>query len=191
MVREANGLGGLDPYLFLKDAGGRVLAQDDDGGGYPNARIRFRCSAAGTYTILCAGLAGTTGPFTLTVREQAAGGAPGLPPAGNSFPATGVHPPISLGTRGLILRPGQDRTLTVSLTAGQPVTFTLTPRARRGQPEPTVSLEVVDPNGTTAGQDTAAVGERRVQLTPAVSGVYQVIVPNHGAGVAAATLRQH
>src|SRR5262249_44820598 len=34
---------GWDNYLYFEDDGGKLLREDDDGAGYPNARIVFRC----------------------------------------------------------------------------------------------------------------------------------------------------
>jgi WD40 repeat protein len=63
--------GAIDPYLRLEDANGRQLAEDDDGGGFPNARIIFDCQQGGVYRIICTSFnPNETGPFTLTVREQ-------------------------------------------------------------------------------------------------------------------------
>jgi hypothetical protein len=42
----------FDSYLFLEDSAGKVLMQDDDSGGYPNARIIFRPSKTDTYRIV-------------------------------------------------------------------------------------------------------------------------------------------
>jgi hypothetical protein len=58
----------FDPYLRLEDAGGKVLAQDDDGAGFPNARIVFEAPQAGEYRIVATTFApGMTGKYTLTV----------------------------------------------------------------------------------------------------------------------------
>jgi hypothetical protein len=63
--------GALDSYLRLEDADMKQLAQDDDGGGFPNARITFTCQKAGTYRIICTTFApGETGPYTLKVAQQ-------------------------------------------------------------------------------------------------------------------------
>ena len=62
----------LDPYLFLHDATGKKLAEDDDSGGGLNARIVFRVSADGVYRIQATSFMNVgRGAFTLTVREQA------------------------------------------------------------------------------------------------------------------------
>jgi hypothetical protein len=60
----------IDPYLFLEDPEGKVVAQDDDGGGNLNARIIFKAERSGDYRIIAATLRRATGPFTLTVRKQ-------------------------------------------------------------------------------------------------------------------------
>jgi hypothetical protein len=61
----------LDPYLRLEDAQGQQLAQDDDGGGFPNARIVFNCTQTGAYRIICTSFgANQQGRYTLTVQER-------------------------------------------------------------------------------------------------------------------------
>jgi serine/threonine protein kinase len=61
----------LDPYLFLLDAAGKKLAEDDDSGGGLNARIIFRVEQDGVFRILATSFNAGQGAFTLTVREQA------------------------------------------------------------------------------------------------------------------------
>jgi hypothetical protein len=61
---------GQDPYLFLTDSAGKELAKDDDGGGFPNARIIFTPSQEGEYQILATSINQSLGAFTLTVREK-------------------------------------------------------------------------------------------------------------------------
>ncbi|MBI2805920.1 MAG: PDZ domain-containing protein [Planctomycetes bacterium] len=63
--------GDLDSYLILQDAKGKKLTEDDDGGGFPNARIVFRAPADGTYRIIATTFnVNETGNYTLTVRKQ-------------------------------------------------------------------------------------------------------------------------
>jgi len=61
---------GQDPYLFLTDKAGKILAKDDDSGGFPNARIIFTPSQEGEYQILATSINQSLGAFTLTVREK-------------------------------------------------------------------------------------------------------------------------
>jgi hypothetical protein len=60
----------IDPFLYLEDAKGRILAQDDDGRDNLNARIIFKPDRSGDYRIIASTLRKATGPFTLTVRKQ-------------------------------------------------------------------------------------------------------------------------
>jgi hypothetical protein len=60
---------GLDTYLRLLDADGKVLAEDDDSGGNLNARIRYTTTKAGTYIIVATSFSGGDGGYTLTVRN--------------------------------------------------------------------------------------------------------------------------
>src|SRR5439155_1733160 len=61
----------VDGYLRLHDPGGKVVAQDDDSGGYPDARITFRCGETGTYKIVATTFQPSmTGKFLLTARDE-------------------------------------------------------------------------------------------------------------------------
>jgi hypothetical protein len=57
-----------DPYLYLEDAGMKVLRQDDDSGGDLNARIIFQPMQDGDYRIIATTLNNSTGEMNLTVR---------------------------------------------------------------------------------------------------------------------------
>jgi len=59
----------FDAFLRLEDPTGKQVAEDDDGGGDRNARIRFSCSSSGSYRIVATSYAGL-GAFTLLVEEQ-------------------------------------------------------------------------------------------------------------------------
>jgi hypothetical protein len=61
----------IDSYLRLENAEGKELAQDDDSGGFPNARIVFPCPMDGTYQIITTTFVGGEGPFTLKIQEKA------------------------------------------------------------------------------------------------------------------------
>jgi hypothetical protein len=58
---------GFDPFLYLEDSQGKVLASDDDGGGYPNARILIAAPKTDTYKIIATAFQGA-GRYTLKVR---------------------------------------------------------------------------------------------------------------------------
>jgi D-arabinose 1-dehydrogenase-like Zn-dependent alcohol dehydrogenase len=59
----------VDPYLYLLDEQGKILQRDDDGGGFPNARISFTPKVTGNYTIIATVYTNQLGPMTLTVRS--------------------------------------------------------------------------------------------------------------------------
>jgi serine protease Do len=62
----------IDSYLILEDAKGKTLAEDDDSGGFPNAKIVFRAPSDGVYRIIATTFnPRETGNYTLTVRKQA------------------------------------------------------------------------------------------------------------------------
>ncbi|MSU80244.1 MAG: redoxin domain-containing protein [Gemmataceae bacterium] len=69
----------FDSYLRLENPAGDNVAQDDDGGGFPNARMIYVAPKNGDYTIVCTSFGGgDAGKFTLIVRDLA-GGAPVKP----------------------------------------------------------------------------------------------------------------
>lgn len=62
----------LDPILRLADPEGTLLAEDDDGGGYPQARIFHTPSKSGEFRLAVTSYqVGQTGPFVLTVTRIA------------------------------------------------------------------------------------------------------------------------
>jgi hypothetical protein len=60
----------IDPFLRLENPTGQHIAQDDDSGGFPNARITFLAPEDGLYRIVATSFAPATGGFSLMVREQ-------------------------------------------------------------------------------------------------------------------------
>jgi hypothetical protein len=60
----------IDPYLYLENPKKMVVAQDDDSGGFPNARIMFRAPTDGEYRIIATAYSDQKGigDYTLTVR---------------------------------------------------------------------------------------------------------------------------
>jgi len=61
--------GAVDSYLRIEDSKKTRLAQDDDSGGYPNARIVFVPPETGEYRLIgTTFIPNTVGPFSITVR---------------------------------------------------------------------------------------------------------------------------
>jgi hypothetical protein len=63
----------MDSYLRLYNPAGVKIAEDDDGGGFPNARIRIMATQAGSYQIdatVFGGVGVNGASYVLTVREE-------------------------------------------------------------------------------------------------------------------------
>ena len=59
---------GFDPYLRLEDPAGKVVGEDDDGGGFPNSRLIYKAAVSGEHKIICTTFGpAMTGRFSLTV----------------------------------------------------------------------------------------------------------------------------
>jgi thiol-disulfide isomerase/thioredoxin len=70
----------FDSYLRLEDPTGAQVAEDDDSGGFPHARIVYQAPKSGDYRIIVTTYkGGATGTYNLTVvpvgKEEAAAGA--------------------------------------------------------------------------------------------------------------------
>lgn len=73
----------FDSYLFLEDAKGAQLAEDDDSGGMLNARIMFTPTRDGDYRVVTTTFGvGMGGAYTLTVK---ASGTASLPSTAHSL----------------------------------------------------------------------------------------------------------
>lgn len=75
----------IDPYLYLEDSTGKVVALDDDGGGGLNAKIVFTPAKNGEYKIICTTFGGQSGEVELSVNAER-GVRPGLRPGQGSNP---------------------------------------------------------------------------------------------------------
>ena len=60
----------FDSYLRLEDAAGKQLAHDDDGAGFPNARLRFAAPHDGDYRLIATSFDGKTGRYTLRIAAE-------------------------------------------------------------------------------------------------------------------------
>jgi hypothetical protein len=69
-IRMTSESHGFDPYLRLENPFGQVVAEDDDGDGFPNARITYICPQSGSYRIIATSFGGTLGNYTVTVTPN-------------------------------------------------------------------------------------------------------------------------
>jgi serine protease Do len=66
--------GAFDSYLRLENPKGDQVAADDDGGGFPSARILYEAPTTGDFTICATTFGGgSTGKFMLTVKDVTVG----------------------------------------------------------------------------------------------------------------------
>lgn len=70
---DAEDKGNFDPYLQIEGAGGKVVAQDDDGGGYPNCRIVYKPKRSGEHRMIVTSVGKGQGSFNLKVITTVAG----------------------------------------------------------------------------------------------------------------------
>jgi hypothetical protein len=59
----------FDSYLYLESPSGKYITEDDDGGGFPSARIIHKATDAGLYRIACTYFSPATGDFKVTIRQ--------------------------------------------------------------------------------------------------------------------------
>jgi thiol-disulfide isomerase/thioredoxin len=60
----------FDPFLRLEDAKGKQLALDDDGGGFPNAKLIYKVENDGSYKVIATTFApNMVGDYTITVKQ--------------------------------------------------------------------------------------------------------------------------
>jgi hypothetical protein len=67
--------GEFDPYLLIEGPGGKVMAENDDGGESVNSRIVYQPKRGGEHRIIATGLGNGSGGFNLKVITTAAGAA--------------------------------------------------------------------------------------------------------------------
>lgn len=67
---ERQGQDRIDPFLYLENPQGKVVANDDDGGEGTNARLVYRAEADGEYRIIATTLFKGAGGFHLRVRTE-------------------------------------------------------------------------------------------------------------------------
>jgi len=64
----------FDSFLRIEDEGGQELAFDDDGGGFPNARILFVPKKTASYKVIATSFDAGLGKYTLTIDQKGGAG---------------------------------------------------------------------------------------------------------------------
>jgi hypothetical protein len=59
----------FDSYLRLENPFGQQVAEDDDGGGFPNAKIVYLVPQSGNYRIIATSFNGGLGAYDLIIEQ--------------------------------------------------------------------------------------------------------------------------
>ena len=149
----------FDAYLIVIGPDGAEVASDDDGGGACHARISLFLEETGTYAVIAASLAGSTGSFVLRLDNRQGPAAPGdCGGLGGDLldDIWGLEPLGSLSLDGTTEVQGEldgtDQTWLVSGEPGQNVVVDLMSRVFDAL------LLVVDPDGRDYSSDDDSGG---------------------------------
>ena len=165
----------FDTYVYLRDSDGFLIAQDDDGGGNRNARVRTILPRNGAYRIIATSFGATaSGDYNLSVAEWPAPAAPGA----------GRAQQIAVGeTKDGLLEPGdefsgdgpyQDR-WTYEVPAGQRV------RLDMQSTDVDSYLIVLGPDGQVVGTNDDANGrDASIVVHSAAAGRYTALATTYG-----------
>ena len=113
----------FDSYLRLENPAGIQVALDDDGGGFPDARIIYKAQESGDFKIIATTFIGGTGKFTLTVKEASPAPVPAPAPEVNqSISAngtwTGTENLAGFGNLTFVFQEGGKATMTDAKSTG-------------------------------------------------------------------------
>jgi len=175
----------FDTYLQLVNAGGDILAEDDDSAGRLNAQVVYTIEEDGAYTILVTSYRAVTsggtdtagGDFTLALSSD--GTAPDNNQTDNN---TTTQPPSADGTiaigdtvSGTLTE--ASAALTFEGTAGQDVTITLS------STDFDPYLQLQDTEGNLYAEDDDSAGQLNAQITYRLpeDGTYTIIVTSFRA----------
>jgi S1-C subfamily serine protease len=161
----------IDSFLILIDPNGNEVAQDDDGGGGPNARIVATLPLNGTYLLVANSYeAGQAGTYRLQARSTEVSSPNVASPELYILQQQGILGPGSfvLPSDGSLFR-----VHTFDGRAGQSVTINL------ASPDFKTYLALIDPRGQSIGetqQNSPNGNNSRLTVTLPVTGTYRVIV---------------
>ena len=170
-----------DPYLYLRNAAGSVLASDDDSGPGLNALITYRPTTTGAYYLDARALGTGTGNYSLAVSET--------PPADDHLATTAATGTLTvIGTTGFavgtIETSGDRDWFRVSLLAGTSYVFEAQGTERTGYTLANPTLTLRNSAGASlASDDDSGTGLSALfYYTPTSSGTYYLDVGATGTG---------
>ncbi len=159
----------LDPYLYLFNAAGKKMAENDDSGGGRNSQINFDAPFTGEYRLLVSSFGWKgDGPFTLTVRESA----PVVPEAleGGRFEAKRQLPLTAPKDR--LLKSSPHQMYAFNLAAGRKYMIDL----KSADFDAFLRLEDRFGKQVAFDDDSGGGSDARIVFEPTESGVYRVYV---------------
>lgn len=165
-------VGGFDPYLRIEDTAGNSLAEDDDGGGMLNARLRFQPPRDDVYQIIATSCGGGVGPYTLTIKTF-------VPQPQKVIPMAAPAPNKPAEHRGAIgpndaedkLRQAQSQVVTVDLKEGTAYVFDLI----SNQFDPYLRLESPDGVNLAENDDGPNGLNSQIEFRAPTTGRYRLV----------------
>jgi hypothetical protein len=170
----------FDPYLRVEGPKGNEVARDDDGGGFPNARIKIAAPETGTYRISVTAFGVGLGKYTLEVRAEDA--------EAKVYNAAGLKIDARLAAndpKDRVRKNAAAKMYLVKMTADK--TYTIDMESE----EFDTFLRLEDEKGKELAQDDDSGGDLNARLTfraPA-SGTYRVIATSFEGGTGPFQLR--
>lgn len=162
----------FDAFLRLEDSTGVQLAEDDDGGGNLNSRIRHTAAKDDTYLIYTTSLGGGQGNYTLSVKSFVVKPAKLIPLA---TPAAGkpseIQSKLEIDDPADPLRNYAAKLYGIDLKTDKTYVFDLI------STDFDAYLAIQDANGTTLAQDDDGGGNlnSRISFRPKADGRYRVV----------------
>jgi thiol-disulfide isomerase/thioredoxin len=174
----------VDSFLRLEDPAGQQVAEDDDSGGFPDARIVYKAAKTGDYKIVATTFGGGTGKFTLTVVEAGKAGAAGGAPGASQFSAKPTELKMQDGKARFSGELTNDdatvrnhfyKTFAVKLEAGK--TYRIDHKDAGDDPKFDAFLFLEDSTGKTLAQDDDSGGglNSRIIHKAAKTDTYRII----------------
>lgn len=167
-----------DPYLWIYDSNGRLVALDDDGGAGLNSHINFTPNFSGTYVLSAGGYASRTGTYTLSTNFSSD------IPAGTATPAQLFTPGSAVSSIGFT---GDQDWYAVMLSVGNSYTFDLEGASTSMGTLDDPVLRLLDASGAEIVRhddiDGATNRNARITFDPTDSGLHYLSAEALGSGV--------
>jgi len=176
----------FDAFLRLEDSAGVQLAEDDDGGGNLNSRIRFTATKDDTFLIYTTSLGGGEGEYTLSVRSFVAKPAKLIPlaaPAVNK--PTEIQSTLDVDDPADPARNYAAKIYGIELKANKNYVFDLI------STDFDAYLVLQDANAFKLAQDDDGGGDlnSRIQYRPKTDGRFQIVATTFNGQLGNFTLR--